>query len=62
MDQNTPITVTLTLNDWNFIVSVLMTRPYSEVGALVPAIQYQAAQQVPSESMEGSVQEQSVEK
>lgn len=50
MDQNTPITVTLTLADWNYVVSLLMTRPYSEVGVLIPVIQQQASQQVPAEA------------
>lgn len=51
MDQTTPITVTLSLGDWNYIVSVLAGRPYAEVGTLIPAIQYQASQQVPAEAL-----------
>jgi hypothetical protein len=51
MDQTTPLTVTLTLADWNFIVSLLMARPYAEVAALIPAIQYQVQQQVPAEAL-----------
>ena len=51
MDQTTPLTVTLTLADWNFIVSLLMTRPYGEVANLIPAIQYQVQQQVPQEAL-----------
>ena len=51
MDQTTPITVTLSLGDWNYIVSVLAQRSFAEVGTLIPAIQYQAAQQVPAEAL-----------
>ena len=57
MDQTTPITVTLTLADWNYIVNVLMTRPFGEVGNLIPAIQYQAQQQVPAEALGAPVAE-----
>ena len=51
MDQTTPITVTLSLGDWNYIVGTLANRPYAEVGVLIPAIQYQAAQQVPADAL-----------
>lgn len=51
MDQSTPITVSLSLGDWNYIVTVLAQRPFAEVGTLIPAIQYQASQQVPAEAL-----------
>ena len=44
--ENTKVTVTLTVQEWNVVLNAIGTRPFAEVHALITEINNQAIPQI----------------